>query len=148
MHLSKKYYIGAHYEHNNITGQFEILKNGKRLNIDLNEVNSIDCEVAYWRKSNAIHAWFVKNVQEGEDNCKQYYVCREQLKELLGICESIAANHELSEALLPVKSGFFFGPTEYDDWYFSGIDNTIDQISKLDLEGEDCSFDYYYESSW
>ena len=148
MYLTKKYYIGAQYEHNNITGSFEIFKNGKKLNLDLNEVNSVDCEVAYWRKANAIHAWFVKNVQEGDDNCKQYYVYREQLKELLEICERIKANHELADQLLPVQPGFFFGPTEYDDWYFQYIDSAISQISKLDLGGEDRSFDYYYESSW
>lgn len=29
----------------------------------------ITFELAYWRKANAIHGWFVKNVQEGKDSC-------------------------------------------------------------------------------
>ena len=26
-------------------------------------------EVGYWRKANAIHGWFVRNVQNGKDDC-------------------------------------------------------------------------------
>jgi hypothetical protein len=31
-------------------------------------------ELAYWRKANQIHNWFVKNVQNGQDNCMPYEV--------------------------------------------------------------------------
>ena len=29
----------------------------------------ITLDVGYWRKANAIHDWFVKNIQDGKDNC-------------------------------------------------------------------------------
>ncbi len=32
------------------------------------EVTTIREEVLYWRKANAIHQWFVENVQGGEDH--------------------------------------------------------------------------------
>jgi hypothetical protein len=47
--------------------------------------------VAYWRKANAIHQWFVKNVQNGVDDCGSYYVEREQLIALRAECEKIIA---------------------------------------------------------
>ena len=28
----------------------------------------------YWRKANAIHGWFVKNAQQGIDDCRTYSV--------------------------------------------------------------------------
>ena len=48
-------------------------------NIDMAEVK---LEIGYWRKANAIHKWFVENVQDGENNCGYYEVEREQLKKL------------------------------------------------------------------
>ncbi len=35
-------------------------------------VKEITAEVMYWRKSNAIHKWFVDNVQGGVDDCGNY----------------------------------------------------------------------------
>jgi hypothetical protein len=51
-------------------------------------VQGISCEihVGYWRKANAIHNWFVKNVQNGTDNCDRYNVSREQLEALRDEC--------------------------------------------------------------
>lgn len=43
-------------------------------------------DVAYWRKANAIHAWFVKHVQNGNDDCGTYYVNRDELEDLRDTC--------------------------------------------------------------
>jgi hypothetical protein len=40
-------------------------------------------DAGYWRKANAIHQWFVENVQAGEADCREYYVSRTQLEALL-----------------------------------------------------------------
>ena len=53
------------------------------------EITQIEFELAYWRKANPIHKWFVDNVQGGEDDCKEYYVNKEQLKELWLLCLKI-----------------------------------------------------------
>jgi len=42
--------------------------------------------VGYWRKANAIHNWFVQNVQGGNDNCDSYDVSREHLQALKVEC--------------------------------------------------------------
>lgn len=47
-------------------------------------------EVAYWRKSNMIHKWFVENVQEGDDDCGYYEVSKEKLLELIHKCENVS----------------------------------------------------------
>ena len=61
-----------------------IRKRGKYIQWD-----SLGEEVAYWRKANQIHKWFVENVQGGEDDCRHYAVHKEQLEDLLDICKQI-----------------------------------------------------------
>ena len=48
---------------------------------------------------------------------------------------------------LPTGSGFFFGSTEYDQWYMDDVEYTAELLSEiLEDPGERC--DYYYQSSW
>lgn len=47
---------------------------------------TVSAPVAYWRKCNAVHKWFVDHVQGGEDNCGRYPVSREQLEALRSVC--------------------------------------------------------------
>jgi hypothetical protein len=92
---------------------------------------SVSVQVMYWRKANAIHDWFVKNVQDGEDDCRSYEVGREQLAELRTACERVLADHDLATELLPPADGFFFGGTELDEWYFGSIEDTKKALDKL-----------------
>jgi hypothetical protein len=115
-------------------------------------VKEVCIEAGYWRKANAIHDWFVKNVQDGEDQCRPHPVSREQLAELKSLCErAIAARgrdfeEETSEDILPTASGFFFGTTEYDDWYYDYLAHTIEIVDRC-LALPD-SWDFEYCSSW
>lgn len=52
-------------------------------------------EIGCWRKANQIHGWFVRNVQDGEDDCKEYEVSREQLAKLLETVRHVLSNIEL-----------------------------------------------------
>ena len=140
---------------------------------------SIFSPVGYWRKANAVHRWFVENVQDGEDDCGTYEVNKEQLEELLSICElikdkcklvkgkvnngqyfengkwvteyvdgQVLDNQDIAEAYLPTQSGFFFGCTDYDEYYLDDINDTIDILTNA-LETTD--FDtqmIVYSSSW
>jgi hypothetical protein len=57
----------------------------------------------------------------------------------------------LAEDLLPTQSGFFFGSTEYDEWYIRDIQSTIDIIETLLSERNESGYidgDIYYHSSW
>lgn len=112
---------------------------------------TVSVNVAYWRKANHIHDWFVKNVQDGEDDCKTYYVSREKLIELESICRKVAeaGTDEVATELLPTASGFFFGGTEYDEYYFEQTDWTAKRLAQiLQLPDGMNGFDFYYNSSW
>ena len=136
-------------------------------------------EVGYWRKANAIHKWFVDNVQDGNDDCGSYEVSKEQLEELLDACLTIKnkskmkkgkiqngltlkdgvwcpimeegeyiENPEVAAELLPTQGGFFFGSTEYDQWYMADIDETIDILTNV-LETVDFDREMVvYSASW
>lgn len=102
--------------------------------------------VAYWRKSNMIHAWFVENCQDGKDECQHSYVSREQLEELQKLCAQVIETKDAS--LLPPRKGFYFGGTDVDDWYWDDVTKTRDMLKAI-LENkalEDCEFDY--RASW
>lgn len=154
MYLKRKKYVGANYEHRNVKGTIDISVNGNKLPIDFSKVSYIEEEFGYWRKANAIHKWFVDNVQDGVDDCKEYYVSQSKMEELLELCKKVKENPNLASELLPRQVGFFFGSDEYDDLYFSDIDDTIEILESAleDFKNTDTKFDYgydyYYESSW
>jgi coenzyme F420-reducing hydrogenase delta subunit len=115
---------------------------------------TVNVNIAYWRKANHIHNWFVDNVQDGTDDCKQYFVSREKLQELEQLCRDVAANGTEEFALehLPTGSGFFFGGTDYDEYYFESVDWTAKRLAEIlmtipertDMTG----VEFYYQASW
>jgi hypothetical protein len=56
--------------------------------------------VGYWRKANAIHAWFVRNVQGGKDDCRGSYVSREQLIQLKEACFQVLDKSQTKDGKL------------------------------------------------
>ena len=56
---------------------------------------SIFTEVAYWRKANQIHNWFVGNIQGGMDDCGSYEVTKADIIILLALCKTVKNNSEL-----------------------------------------------------
>lgn len=117
----------------------------KFVDTDLPSV-TVDLKVGYWRKANQIHNWFVQNVQSGEDNCAEYYVDRDKLIELRDICKTVLAEKDKADEVLPPQSGFFFGSTEIDEWYWQDIESTIEIIDKcLEMDDKWC---FKYQSSW
>ena len=45
-------------------------------------------EVGYWRKANAIHGWFVRELADGVDECQEIPVSKIKLLELQALCLS------------------------------------------------------------
>ena len=115
---------------------------------DVNDIYGVHVSVnaAYWRKVNAVHKWFVDNVQNGEDDCDEYYVSHDQLKELLTTARQCLFNKNPN--LLPPQEGFFFGNTDIDEWYWHGIKDTIKQLKKLVELPNFEKLSFYYQSSW
>ena len=134
-------------------------------------------EIGYWRKANAIHNWFVQNIQDGNDDNEEYEVSIEVLMRLRNTCLDVLASCELvpgkisdgyaaspgeplhevfvdgqmirdsyvAEQLLPTVSGFFFGGTDYDQYYVEDLKNTVKIIEEA-LKDEYAT--YIYSSSW
>ena len=107
---------------------------------------SVEMKVGQWRKSNHIHQYFVDNCQGGEDDCRESYVDREKVVELLDLCKQVLADHSKADELLPSQEGFFFGSTEYGEWYFQDLEDTVSILENCLSMGDDWSF--YYQSSW
>lgn len=148
MYLYKKNYIRTDEFYKPEIRNEVIVKTGGKVdtNIKPERVRYVVEEVGYWRKANQIHNWFVTNVQNGTDDCASYWVGRGQLEELLDLCKKISEDNSLSEDLLPSTSGFFFGGTEYDEWYFDNINTTIEIIE--DCLSDESADSFEYRASW
>lgn len=107
-------------------------------------VNTLIVEAVYWRKANQIHKWFVDNIQVGNDECRPHYVTREQLRELVETCKKAL----LDPTELPPQSGFFFGSTDIDEWYFANLNDTIEKVEKALAAFPEEDWDFRYCSSW
>ena len=88
-----------------------------------------DYRIGYWRKANAIHNWIVRNLtkdfnDETHDICQDIEVDLSDAKALLCAVEEVLADHSKAAAILPTTDGFFFGSTEYDEWYFDNLEHT------------------------
>lgn len=106
----------------------------------------VDICVAYWRKSNQIHNWFVTNCQNGVDECQESEVTREQLEELLSVCEQALTNKD--SKMLPPTDGFFFGSTDIDDGYWDDIEYTITQLKAILKNPGLKAYSFKYRASW
>lgn len=140
MYMTKKHFIWS-------KDRAKIARDKTGHNIKPERVQEIIEEVGYWRKANAIHRWFVENVQGGKDDCGGYSVSRGDLRKLLSLVKEVLADNSKAEELLPTQSGFFFGETEYDEWYFEDLQSTETLLTEL-LQEKDDGDTYYYHSSW
>jgi hypothetical protein len=145
MYLTAKRYVSEYNEPDRVIST-EIMRHFPELT-ESQTVQEISVRVGYWRKANAIHKWFVDHVQEGTDDCGNYYVSRDQLTALRDVCVRVRDwPGKLAAEQLPTTSGFFFGGTDYDEYYIQDVNNTIQIIdSCLKLPG---SWDFEYHSSW
>jgi hypothetical protein len=141
-------------------------------------IDYIEEQVGYWRKANAIHAWFVRECQDGKDECQKTMVPREKLVELLEAVKKVLAATEtapgkvlngytggpdgtllpsledgqiipdptVAEQLLPTRGGFFFGSTDYDQYYLQDLRETQEMLEAVLAEPEEGSF--FYHASW
>lgn len=89
-------------------------------------------EVMYWRKANQIRQWFVNNTElQYDDNCKEIVLTKEILEKLCNDCRVVLTNRNKASMIMPTSSGFFFGGTEYDEWYFEELENTVKRIEEI-----------------
>ena len=64
---------------------------------------TVETEVAYWRKANAIHKWFVDNVQDGVDECQESDIDIDTLKRLRDLCMEVFTRMQGMVLRIPKK---------------------------------------------
>lgn len=153
MHLRAEKYISdfSHEEGKNSAEINSILESAGFDRSDVTEDSPsvrVTVNVLYWRKANAIHNWIVENVQDGEDDCGSYHISRDNLGELADTCAEVIKNPNSAEDVMPVTSGFFFGSTEYDEYYFEEIERTRTSLMAILSNPHFDKCEFYYESSW
>lgn len=150
MYIFRVWQVNAQYrtEVDKVTGSIDISVGDKKLPVDFSRLDEITEEVAYWRKANHIHQWFVENVQDGKDDCNQYEVEVEQLQQLRDLCAQVLdkavivnnedptlgkviQNVEEIKELLPTSPRFFFGSMEYGQWYIWETERTIEKLNNI-----------------
>ena len=157
MYLTRKTDISDYGDDGNPSPRSQLQISGPGTeHIKMDRVSEIAEDMGYWRKSNQIHAWFVQHVQDGNDDCGIYYVSLEDLQELLDTVNAVleaygkgdfTAGTAKANEVLPTQGGFFFGGTEYDEWYFEDLEATK-AILEVCLAEAGYRGDFYYHSSW
>jgi hypothetical protein len=179
MYLSKKTYVKK-WGHEKPEEAFEISvkKGGVTFpDIKTERVSYVTEEVAYWRKANQIHGWFVNNGEEIVPDVK-YSLSREDLENLLETCKKVIEMLNKSTKtskkvvsgwsggkemytdidvydtddileILPPTQGFFFGSDNIDEWYKKDIEDTIKVLEEeLSIPTIGYGAEYEYYASW
>lgn len=132
----------------------------KAINLDTHhgmDVEAIEYEAMYWRKANHIHNFFVKNCQDGVDDCRRSWVSDSVLVDLVARCDAILSEDDPYERdqkaieLLPTQEGFFFGGTDLGEYYYDEVKRTRAEVAALLQMAEDApeeNWSFYYQSSW
>lgn len=119
-----------------------------------NDAVSVSIICIYWRKANAVHAWFVDNCQGGTDDCGDHPVDIDKLIQLRSTCTAAlhAYEHgrpEEASRLMTPRGGFFFGDTSIGPWYAEDLTTTVTGIDRvLGLATQLSGVSFEYHSSW
>ena len=83
---------------------------------------------AYFRKVNFLFAYY-QNIGKMVD---EYYAFtdKDDIDDIISRCERVLKDHDLANELLPTQSGFFFGSTDFDQWYFVDVKDCLRQMKK------------------
>jgi len=148
MYLSKRTYV-QNWDHQKPSQRHLVVvlkDNEVQHHIKSDRITDVVEQIMYWRKSNAIHAWFVENIQEGIDECQESSVTLDDLKKLVSICEQVVEDR--NPELLPTSSGFYFGSTEHDSYYYEDVEETAKVLREEIESNQDEYPNYIYQASW
>jgi uncharacterized protein YxjI len=135
-----------------------------------------DETLAYFRKVNFIQKFFEDKYEIPDD--ERVRITKEDLRELADLCERVIDKFEewdgakealesddyieppkhiqdYADELLPTCEGFFFGSTDYDNWYFNDVKDTMKTIREVIQEVEDTyevedadNYQLFYRAWW
>lgn len=110
-------------------------------------------EVHYWRKANSIHNWILKETGTPSDfnaGDNGIELTKDMLIKFVEQAETVLRDRsdETSERLIPSCSGFFFGNTAYDEWYYKDIEDTAEKFKQLISTFDFESYELVYSCWW
>lgn len=103
------------------------------------EVSGVTVRVGYWRKFDALHQWFVSNVQQGHDDCRAAFVSVDTLIELEEQLEQVGDD--------PASASEYFTADSDETLEEDDVDYTLEVLhhaKRLQAQG----WDIYYRASW
>ncbi|MCR2833499.1 hypothetical protein [Parerythrobacter lacustris] len=93
----------------------EITRRGKPVSELKADRVTVEERVMEWTGASHIHAWFVKNVQNGKDDSSFYPVSTGKLEELLSVCERVlSASYLVPEKMFAKRIDAWPRPTQDD----------------------------------
>ena len=99
-----------------------------------------------WRKANQIRQWFVTRFDQDDDAQLKITLTGDDIDALISDIEQVLGD-KLAPNLLPTSSGFFFGSTDYDTYYFGELKDTL-QYLKNDFEYDFDNEQLFYTEWW
>ena len=127
--------------------------------VSKDHINGFSAKVTlgYWRKAWPIHRWLVENVQNGNDDCGEYRVQDDVLRELLSNCIAVLSAredpeiaHDTAWAYIPPSDNYeseILQNQEEEEYYYYHIQRTATILTHL-LTSKFEDYDFYYSSSW
>lgn len=108
-------------------------------------------QIGYFRKFNALHSYIVKTFADGIDNCQDIILYKEDVEKIKKVLDDVLNAHqqvEKAKEILPTQSGFFFGGTDYDEFYFEDVKDAADLMQSF-LDNFDFeNYQLVYQASW
>jgi len=105
-------------------------------------------DAGYFRKHNHLVAYF-----KYEENCSDKELAKCEVKDCITACKQVLKHwgkddfESVAEELMPTESGFFFGSTEYDEYYKEKLEEDIKVFTNV-LKNTDWDNDIVYFHCW
>ena len=98
---------------------------------------------AYFYKVNVVYNFFEHKLVD-----EQCFVTLSDINELIQRAEEVLEDKSRAAELLPTRSGFFFGSTDYNDYYFDNLKKIIDTMEKLKTDYNEDTDIIFVSMSW
>lgn len=82
--------------------------------------------VGYFRKVNCVYRYFEDKLTD-----ETAWVTKDECEDIVKRCSAVLETPDLASELMPTRSGFFFGSTEYDKYYFSDLKDVRKQFKSF-----------------
>ena len=86
----------------------------------------------YYRKVNFLRRYMINTTTlDCDSNLDCVEVSIDNLHRLHKLCKEVLENHTKGPELLPTLSGFFYGKTDYDEYYYYDIEHLTSDLNDI-----------------